>query len=139
MMTSSTAFLLTFQYFRRPIHFVHVFEAQFWSLSKLQSIPNLYPMKTHTQSIFQIDDVIMTSSHDLLCIFEYLIFPIDFVHRFEGVISSASRLQSVAKLYQAQMVKQGFNQNNDIVMTSSCELIGNFIILFFSHRICTQI
>ena len=131
MMTSSSDLLLIFQYFFRPLHFVHVFEAKFWSLSILQSVSNLHPMKTHTQNIFQIDAVIMTSSRDLLCIFEYLIFPIGFVHRFQGVISSASRLLSVSKLYQAQMVRQRLKQKSDVVMTSSCELFSNFKSLFF--------
>ena len=64
---------------------MHVFEAQFGSISNLQSMANLHPMKTSTQNIFWIDDIIM-SSRDLLCIFEYLNFPMDFIHRFQGAI-----------------------------------------------------
>ena len=47
-------FIIDFSIFFRPIPFAHVFEEQFWSLGNLQSISNLQPLKTHTQSIFQM-------------------------------------------------------------------------------------
>ena len=43
-------------------------------------------MKTYMQSIFQIDDIIITLSCDLLCILEYLIFLLDIVYRLQGLI-----------------------------------------------------
>ena len=76
-----------------PIDFVHVFEAHFWSLSNLQLSLYLHLARAPDEIFLKSNDIMMTSSCDLLRNFEYLISPIDFVHRFEGVFSSPSGLQ----------------------------------------------
>ena len=50
------------------------FKTQFWYLSKLQSSSKLQQATTLIQRWLHCDDVMMTSSTELLLIFEYLIF-----------------------------------------------------------------
>ena len=76
---------MDFEYLIFPIDFVHVFEALFWSLINLQSSSNLHPGQTRVKNIFKSNDVMMTSSRDLLWNFEYLTIPLDFVHVFEAL------------------------------------------------------
>ena len=84
-MTSSRDLLTIFEYLILSIDFVHVFKVEFWAISDLQSSSKLHQAKTQMPKYYENNDVMMTSSGDLLLIFEYLFFPIVFVHRFEGV------------------------------------------------------
>ena len=68
----------------------------------------------------------MTSSIYLLFIFEYLIFPIDFVHVFEALYWSLNNIESALNLHPVKALVQDIFQMYAGIMTSSCDLLWNF-------------
>ena len=68
----------------------------------------------------------MTSSIYLLLIFEYLIFPIDFVHVFEALYWSLNDIESALNLHPVKALVQDIFQMYAGIMTSSCDLLWNF-------------